>query len=224
MLSLLLLLIVMISWMLTGLLRRYAVSKNLLDIPNKRSSHVVPIPRGGGLAIVLTFFGGVLLLFIISELNSSVLFGLLGAGLLVAVVGFLDDHCHVSPKWRLLAHFSAVIWALAWFGEAPELSLFGYVVNLGWLGYVAIAVSLVWLLNLFNFMDGIDGIAASEAMFVAGSGFLFASLDAHAGLQFVAVILIGSTLGFLIWNWPPAKIFMGDVGSGFLGITLGIYN
>lgn len=218
-----LLLAVVVSWMLTGLLRRYAASKNLLDIPNKRSLHAVPIPRGGGMAIVVTFLMGLVSLLIIRELNAQVLLGLLGAGALVAAVGFMDDHGHLSPKWRLLVHFSAAIWTLVWLGELPELTIFGHVLNLGWLGYAATAVALVWLLNLFNFMDGIDGIAASEAIFVAGSGLVFAILAAHTSLQLVAVLLIGATLGFLIWNWPPAKIFMGDVGSGFLGITLGIY-
>ena len=212
-----------VSWALTDLLRRYAMSKNLFDIPNRRSSHNMPIPRGGGMAIVLTYLSGLVLLSITNELKLSVFFGSFGAGLLVAAVGFMDDHGHVPPKWRLLAHFSGVIWALAWLGGSLQLSIFDHVVNLGWLGYVATAVTLVWLLNLFNFMDGIDGLAASETMFVAGSGILFATLGGQTGLQLVAVVLFGSTLGFLIWNWPPAKIFMGDVGSGFLGITLGIY-
>lgn len=218
-----LLLSVVISWVLTGFLRRYALSKNLLDIPNKRSSHVVPIPRGGGMAIVITFLLGLVFLSSIQELNYQILFGLFGAGLLVAAVSFIDDHGHLSPKWRLLVHFLAVSWALAWIGGRPELSVFHHVVNLGWLGYVITAVILVWLLNLFNFMDGIDGIAASEAIFIACSGLLFACHAGHISLQLVAIILIGSVFGFLIWNWPPAKIFMGDVGSGFLGIILGIY-
>lgn len=211
------------SWALTGLLRRYAVKRNLLDIPNKRSSHVVPIPRGGGMAIVVTFLVGVIFLSIERLLTLHVLLGLLGAGVLVSAVGFMDDHGHLSPKWRLLVHFSAAIWALACFGGLPEFSIFDHVVHFGWVEYIIAAVVLVWLLNLFNFMDGIDGIAASEAIFLACSGLFFAALVGHTSLQLVAIILVGSILGFLIWNWPPAKIFMGDVGSGFLGIMLGIY-
>ena len=218
-----LLLVGLVSWVLTGFLRRYALNKNLLDVPNKRSSHDVPIPRGGGMAIVLTFLSSLVFLYIGSGLELSVLLSTLGAGLLVAVVGFMDDHGHVHPKWRLLVHFYVAAWGMSWLGGLPTMTVFGHVVHIDWLRYVVIAVALVWLLNLFNFMDGIDGIAASETIFVAGSGLLFASLVGHADLQSVAIILIGSTLGFLIWNWPPAKIFMGDVGSGFLGIILGLY-
>lgn len=211
------------SWLLTGLLRRYALKKNLIDLPNQRSSHLVPIPRGGGMAIVLAFMSGMFLLYKYKGLDISVLMALFGAGVLVALVGFLDDHGHVPPLWRLLTHFLAVAWGLTWLGGLPALTTFGHIILPGWLGYMVVAVALVWLLNLFNFMDGIDGIAASEAIFVAGSGYLFASHGMHADQQLVAVLLIGATVGFLIWNWPPAKIFMGDVGSGFLGVTLGVY-
>ena len=214
---------IVVSWILTGLLRQYALKKNLLDVPNSRSSHTIPIPRGGGLAIVLTLFISLIFLSITHTLKSSVLVSLLGAGSLVAVIGFMDDHGHIPPKWRLLVHFMGALWGVVWLGNFPPLTIIGHPIHLVWLGYVAVAVLLVWLLNLFNFMDGIDGIAASETIFVACSGLLFASLVGHTALELVAIIIIGSTVGFLIWNWPPAKIFMGDVGSGFLGIILGIY-
>jgi len=208
---------------LTALLRRYALKKNLIDIPNERSSHMTPVPRGGGVAIVASFYAGIFFLFVQYGLALFVSVGLAGAGLLVASVGFLDDHGHVSAKWRLLIHFIAIGWALAWFGKMPEAMFYGYAADLGWLGYIIVAVTLVWLLNLFNFMDGIDGIASSEAIFIASSGLFLVRLTGHADLELVAMVLIGSTTGFLIWNWPPAKIFMGDVGSGFLGVMLGIY-
>jgi Fuc2NAc and GlcNAc transferase len=212
-----------ISWMLTGMLRRYAVKNNLFDVPNPRSSHVAPIPRGGGMAIVVTFLFGLIILYINRKLDITVLIALFGAGLIVALIGFLDDHGHVSPVWRLLAHFFAIAWGLVWLGRLPVFTAFGYAIHPGWLGYMLVVLALVWLLNLFNFMDGIDGIAASEAIFVLGSSFMLTPLGMYTDHQLVAVILIGATTGFLIWNWPPAKIFMGDVGSGFLGATLGIY-
>jgi Fuc2NAc and GlcNAc transferase len=217
------LLTIVVSWMLTGILRRYALQKNLLDVPNTRSSHAIPIPRGGGLAVVLTLFASLVFLFITHRLESSVLVSLFGAGMFVATIGFMDDHGHIPAKWRLLVHFTAAMWGIAWLGDFPPLTLFDHPIHLAWIGYVATAVLLVWLLNLFNFMDGIDGIAASETIFAAGSGLLFAGLAGHIALELVAIAIIGSTVGFLIWNWPPAKIFMGDVGSGFLGITLGLY-
>lgn len=204
-------------------MRLYALHKNILDIPNARSSHSTATPRGGGLAIVLCCLVGQLLLASFGKLDLSVLFAFVGAALLVALVGFIDDHGHIAPSWRLLVHFAAALWVLFWLGSLPPVPLFSTELSLGWLGNIAAVIGLVWLLNLFNFMDGIDGIAASEAIFVAGAGLLFASLAPHSELQWVAILIIGSTLGFLIWNWPPAKIFMGDVGSGFLGMVLGIY-
>jgi len=211
------------SWMLTGAIRHYALRKNLLDVPNKRSSHTVPVPRGGGLAINITFLIGIMFAYFTGKMDFNILSGLLGAGVLVGVVGFLDDHRHIPPRWRLLAHFMAAAWALAWVGGIQGLTVFGGIVMSVWAGYFVGAVCLVWLLNLFNFMDGIDGIASVETIYVAFSGFLFAHHAGHVGMSLVAIILIGAVLGFLIWNWPPAKIFMGDVGSGFLGIVLGVY-
>jgi len=211
------------SFFLTLLLRKYALNANLLDIPNQRSSHVTPIPRGGGMAIVLVFMIGLIIFLAYKQLDVEVLFSFIGAGTLVALVGFLDDHRHVSPIWRLLAHFSAAIWALAWLGSLPSADIFGKVFYPGWAGFVIAAIGIVWLLNLFNFMDGIDGIAVSEGIFVSGCGVVFATMAGNIELVYVALLFIGAVIGFLCWNWPPAKIFMGDVGSGFLGITLGVF-
>ena len=210
------------SFVLTGLLRRYALNKRLLDIPNERSSHSTATPRGGGLAIVMVFFLGLLALIAIYS-TSIAWVALLGAGLVVSLIGFIDDRGHVAHQWRLIAHFIAAIWALVWLGDFPPIPILGHAYNLDMFGNILAVVFLVWLLNLYNFMDGIDGIAASEAIFVAVAGLIFSSITDHSGMQLVAMLLIGSTLGFLFWNRPPAKIFMGDVGSGFLGITLGIY-
>jgi Fuc2NAc and GlcNAc transferase len=106
-------------------------------------------------------------------------------------------------------------------GGLPPLALFGWVLDLGWLGGVLAAVYLVWLLNLYNFMDGIDGIASIEAITVclgAASLYSLTGLGSHAVLP---LLLAAAVAGFLFWNFPPAKIFMGDAGSGFLGIVLG---
>lgn len=207
---------------MTGMLRRYALNRGLLDIPNERSSHAIATPRGGGLAIVMIFVFGLLALKIFYPL-SNIWIAFLGASVLVALVGFIDDHGHIPAQWRLIGHFVAAIWALIWLGGFPSIPLFGATYDMGFVGDALAVFGLVWLLNLYNFMDGIDGIAASEAVFVAAAGLLFAVSAQHINLQLVAMLIIGSTLGFLAWNWPPAKIFMGDVGSGFLGIVLGIY-
>lgn len=139
------------------------------------------------------------------------------------MIGYLDDRAHVSPLWRLLCHLVAAIWCLICLGTISGFSLFGYVLDWQWVGYVISVIMLIWILNLYNFMDGIDGIAASESIFIAGCGWLFALLAGNNSMQLIAILLIGASAGFLIWNWPPARIFMGDVGSGFLGMVLGMY-
>jgi Fuc2NAc and GlcNAc transferase len=211
--------ILIISLFLTEFIRRYSVKKNLLDTPNYRSSHSIATPRGGGLSIVTCFL--VVIGFSVSLPNNTV-FAFIGSGALAAVVGFWDDQGHIAARWRLLFHFIAAIWVLYWFGGLPELEFIGLSINLGWFGFVIVAFALVWLLNLFNFMDGIDGIAASETIFVAGAGAYFSWLNGLDDLSFISLVLASSTFGFLILNWAPAKIFMGDVGSGFLGLMLGI--
>lgn len=212
----------LVSLALTALLRRYALARSLMDIPNARSSHTVPTPRGGGVAIVLSFLLALPLAAALGGMSWALAFALLGAGGWVAAVGFLDDHGHIAARWRLLAHFAGAVWALAWLGGLPPLTLFGAVVDLGWLGHVCAAFYLVWLLNLYNFMDGIDGIAGVEAVTVCVGGALLYALLGQPLLALVPLLLAVASAGFLYWNFPPAKIFMGDAGSGFLGLVLGI--
>ncbi|HEX5056262.1 MAG TPA: glycosyltransferase family 4 protein [Gammaproteobacteria bacterium] len=212
-----------VSWLLTGLLRRYALAKSLLDIPNARSSHSAPTPRGGGVAIVLTFLGALPWFAYAGWLAPRTVIGFAGAGVLVALIGFLDDHRHVAARWRLLVHFGAVTWGLYWLGGLPPLAIFGSALDTGWAGQLAAAVCLVWLLNLYNFMDGIDGIAGIEAITVCLGGVLIYWLTMpEAQVWAPGLLLAAAVAGFLIWNYPPAKIFMGDAGSGFLGLMLGL--
>lgn len=206
----------------TGLLRRYALAASLLDIPNARSSHSLPTPRGGGVAIVVVFLLGSLILFQCGLLSSAALCAFLGAGSWIAVVGFIDDHQHIPVRWRLLAHFIGAAWGLFWLG-LPTLSVSG--IEFTTIGYVLAAFYLVWLLNLYNFMDGIDGLAGIEAISVCAGGVLLLIFGTEMTNQsYGLILLIMAVVGFLVWNFPPAKIFMGDAGSGFLGITLGLFS
>lgn len=216
-----------VALFLTGALRRYALARSLMDIPNARSSHSVPTPRGGGVAIVVSFLLALPLMAGMGFIAWSLAWALLGAGTGIAVLGFLDDHGHIAARWRLLGHFAAAIWALFWLGGLPPVVMFGFTADLGWFGHALAAVYLVWLLNLYNFMDGIDGIASVEAIFVCLGGALLYGLLGFAGstqpTEFVVPLLLAAAVaGFLFWNFPPARIFMGDAGSGFLGITLGV--
>lgn len=210
-----------LSFLLTWVLRRYALAHNLLDMPNARSSHVKPTPRGGGMAIVVSLLAGLLVLGVAGLLQWSLIWALLGAGTGVAALGFLDDHGHVDARWRLLGHFAAAAWVLFWLNGLPPLLLGGFMIDLGWPGQALAALYLVWLLNLYNFMDGLDGIASIEAVSVCvGGAFLYALLGQEQ-LAVAPILLACAVGGFLYWNFPPARIFMGDAGSGFLGIVLG---
>ncbi len=213
-----------LAWFLTALLRRYALARSLLDVPNARSSHSLPTPRGGGVAIVVAFLAGLCLAFFAGlGIAAELFYALLGAGLGIALLGFLDDHGHIAARWRLLGHFLAAAWALYWLGGLPPLAVFGGLLQLSWIGHVLAAFYLVWLLNLYNFMDGIDGIASVEAICVClGGAILYALLETSLLTDLPLLMLAAAVLGFLLWNFPPARIFMGDAGSGFLGIVLGV--
>jgi Fuc2NAc and GlcNAc transferase len=217
-------LLILFSASITHAVRGYAV-RRLLDLPNARSSHRVPTPRGGGLAIVAAFSLAVAVLYGRERLPFDFLMALAGA-LPVAAIGFWDDHGHVPARWRFLVQVACAAFALYWLGGFESVSVGGSRYELGWFGNVLGGYFIVWLLNLFNFMDGIDGIAGVEAIAVTLSAALLLGLgpaisDSGSGGIFLA--LAAATAGFLAWNWPPAKIFMGDVGSGFVGFLLGVF-
>ena len=218
----LLALVVGVSFLGTGALRKYALARSLIDIPNARSSHSVPTPRGGGVAIVLSFLIALPVLAWTDAVAWPMALALLGAGGWIAIIGFLDDHGHIAARWRLLAHFGGAIWALFWIGGMAPINLFGHEFSLGWLGYVIGAFYLVWMLNLYNFMDGIDGLASVEAICACVGACLVYWIAGHTSLAIAPLVLAMAVLGFLVWNFPPAKIFMGDAGSGFLGIALAV--
>jgi len=209
----------------TGLLRRYALAASLIDIPNARSSHQLPTPRGGGLALVLVFLVALPFLAINRFLPMPLFWALLGSGSMVAIIGFWDDHGHINARWRLLVHFAAAVWGLVCLHGFPDLVLFTHRFELGWIGQLFACLYLVWLLNLYNFMDGIDGIAALEALTVCFGGALLYLLQAQSLEQYYVLwLLMAVVAGVLCWNFPPAKIFMGDAGSGFLGMVLGLFS
>lgn len=210
-----------ISFLLTAALRKYAISRSLMDVPNARSSHVVATPRGGGVAIVVAFVMSLAFLYAVGMISPSVFIAIAGAGFSIAIIGFMDDHGHIAARWRLLGHFAAAVWLLGWIGGLPPVVLLGISVNLGWAGHALAALYLVWLLNLYNFMDGIDGIASVEAICACLGACLLYWLSGMDSLIWEPLLLAASVVGFLYWNFPPARIFMGDAGSGFLGMMLG---
>ena len=189
----------------------------LLDQPIERSAHTVATPRGGGLAIVTSLTLWIAGLQLMGLLSISELLILLCA-IPVAVTGFIDDFRGLPVRARLPVHLMVAVTALVLLGAPPLPTLLGLPVMVQ---SVLLIIALVWMLNLYNFMDGIDAIAAAQCLFVsAGAAILL--FDHHAGLAWVCIGLFVVTLGFLTVNLPPAKLFMGDVGSTFLGFFIGL--
>ena len=216
--------VAVLSFLVTGLFRSYAVSR-LMDIPNDRSSHTQPTPRGGGFGVIVALTGGVFLVSRLGHLPPSLGFSLLWL-LPLALVGFLDDHFNIPARWRFLVQITAAMISIGGLGADGRFMLGGEVIDLGFMALPLSLLFIVWFLNLFNFMDGIDGLEAVEAIFVlVASALLSGSLSAEGQFQpeaEVALIASAAVFGFLVWNWPPAKIFLGDIGSGPLGFLVAI--
>ena len=204
----------------TGLVRRYALTR-LIDQPNERSSHKIPTPRGGGLAILLVFLLILPIAWLTAQIPGTLAIGLGFCGGIIGAVGFWDDHASLSAKIRLIIHFVGAGALLTWIGAVPTIPIGSKELYLGGIGFAVGAFLIVWHINLTNFMDGIDGLAASQAVFVSAAGCAVAMGYGDYDVAILAAVFSGASLGFLCWNWPPAKIFMGDVGSGFLGAMLG---
>lgn len=203
----------------TAALRRWALRRAVLDIPNDRSSHTVPTPRGGGLVLVAALALAVPISWLAgSPLSSGVRWFLAGA-LLICAVSWIEDLKTVPRALRFAAHAAGAVLALwglgAW--DLIEFPLFS--VRLAWVGVPLAFLWLVGLTNAYNFMDGIDAIAGLQAVAAACGWIVVGCLTGQDQLLIVAVPLLAATAGFLVHNWPPASIFMGDVGSTLLGFT-----
>lgn len=200
----------------TGLVRRYALARSLLDLPNHRSSHAVPTPRGGGLAIAVAVLGLISLAAVAGLVPGRLAAALLGGGVVVAAVGWIDDHRGLGAPLRAAAHLVAAVWSVAWLGGVPTVALGTARLGLGWGGSALAVLGTVWLINAYNFMDGIDGIAGVTGL-IAGAFASLLLIRDDPPIALVSAVVAGSCAGFLTWNWPPARIFLGDIGSGLLG-------
>lgn len=198
----------------TWLMRRIALRKAILDIPNQRSSHARPTPRGGGVAIVLAWYAGLSFLFFTGKLSET-LFGAFLPGLLLVGIGFLDDIFQLKPIFRLSVQVLAAGASLAVLGGLQKLDFGFWLFESPYLLTILAFFGFLWSINLYNFLDGIDGYAASEIIFLGIALFLFT-------FQAAALLLAVAALGFLPWNWQEAKIFMGDVGSTLLGFNVAV--
>ena len=205
-----------ISYIGVDIYRRWGVQNDFLDIPNERSSHTKPTPYGAGLVLV---FMCLLSYIPISFYTASpISWGYFFGALMVALISFLDDLYKVAFWLRLLVHGTAAMILIADQGTWHGITMLGRL-QLGSLGYVLTFIWIVGMVNFYNFMDGIDGLAGLQAV-IAGFGWMMLGLmlDMPALYLFSGLIAV-SSLGFFFHNWRPASIFMGDVGSAFLGFT-----
>jgi Fuc2NAc and GlcNAc transferase len=210
------------AFVLTGLVRRYAAARSILDVPNQRSTHRSPIPRGGGLALAGPVLVAIGLLTLDGSLAERLGVALIGGGAAVALVGWWDDRVGLSAVARLVVQVAAAAGAVLLLDGLPRIRLGSTELALGSLGTPLAILGIVWSTNLYNFMDGIDGLAATEAIQVGFFGALVAAVNGDRELAIVAAAIGAGALGFLWWNWFPARIFLGDVGSGLLGFLFGV--
>lgn len=214
------------SAFLTWMVRIYALKNMILDIPNERSSHHIPIPRGGGMAIIVTFFVSLIGLNLIGYIETNLFLALMVGGMIIAIIGYYDDAYSINARWRILLHSLAAAWTLYCLGGFFLLEVGTFRLNLHWTGPLLAIISIVACINFYNFMDGIDGLAGSEGIFVGLTSGIALWWIGEQHLAIVLWLLAFSIMGFTVWNWQPAKIFLGDVGSGFLGFifsTVGLY-
>lgn len=214
-------LILALSYLGVKLFLHLSIKWNFLDVPNERSSHVKPTPRGGGLIIVfisLLAYGGYTS-FITQNFSWAYFFG----AIIIATISWLDDLYSISPLWRIVVHSIAAVLIVLFLGDFQPFEIpFVGVIKPNFYWRILIFLWIVWLTNAYNFMDGIDALAGMQAV-TAGFGWLM--VGKIVGLEtvgFYGGVIAFSSLGFLIHNWYPAKIFMGDVGSAFLGYTFAV--
>lgn len=208
----------LLSALLCGLYLLLARRWHILDTPNERSSHAHPTPHGGGVPLLLAFAAGML--------SASLTFGpwdtsyilLASLALLLMLLGVVDDLRNLSVRLR----FSLYSLCCLWVAVVLLQPLLGQDLLIGGLAVVASALAMLWLLNLYNFMDGIDGIAALQCILACVSAALLSwAYGADANYSLFCLLFGAAHLGFLLWNFPPARLFMGDAGSIPSGFLLG---
>lgn len=198
----------------------------IMDIPTHRSSHTDPVPKSGGISIVATFLIGVIVIYFVSDkamIAHWFFFSFVFSSLFMAVYCFYDDYTNRPVIYKLRTQIIVVLLVLSSGIVLDSVSL-PFMGNVK-LGLISYPVSFVWILgltNAFNFMDGLDGLAAGVSVIV---GTFFGYITFTQGSFFVYIVcytLITGSLGFLVYNFPPARVFMGDVGSTFLGFVFAV--
>lgn len=202
-----------ISAVLTWPLRRRLLRERLLDLPGARRSHAEPTPRGGGLAIVTAL----VLIWVIRPGALTDWWQPMIAVVFMAAIGWLEDRHQLLARWRFLSQLVVALFLLYSVGGLYTVSIFGAQIQAVWLWSSLGVVAVIWLINLYNFMDGSDGMAAGQGLWVGVASAVLFELGGQSDLAAFGLAAAGAWGGFLLWNRPPARIFMGDVGSLSLG-------
>ncbi|MFW2439097.1 MAG: MraY family glycosyltransferase [Arenicellales bacterium] len=210
---------ILLSWVLTSRVRQYALANSMLDIPNVRSSHTVSTPRGGGLAIVIVLMlSGVVSLFLPDTPVQS-LVCLLFATLAFAILGWQDDRHDLPVSVRFLIQLLIAALSSLWL----FWNMTGWTLSFSGAAILLLSILwITWMANLYNFMDGIDGISAVETIILGTTTSYWFAISGGISIAMICIAVAGAAVGFLRWNWSPAKIFMGDVGSLALGAFFAI--
>lgn len=214
--------VILISYIGTYLMILVSRRMGLIDQPNSRSSHATPTARGAGVAVVLAVILGSIGAWIFEDISGfkrSLFPVMVVGGLLVAIIGWIDDLKSLSARIRLTTHiFAAGLFSAVLFSDLflnPETRWSGIFL------FLILTLALSWMVNLTNFMDGLNGILGIQTLTVSLSGAILASRTNDMWVSALFMVLVLASSGFLPWNWNKAKIFMGDVGSGFLGFWIG---
>lgn len=202
--------------------RHVAEHFGIVAVPNERTLHTGNIPRGAGVVIVVVFLSAVATLFGTGGMRLEDFLALFAGGAVIAAVGFVDDIVNLGSRLRFGIHIGLSVWALYWLGGMPPIDLGFGAVDLGWTGHLLAGLAGVWMINLFNFMDGVDGMeTAGVVAFCACAAALLFLTDAPDSALLIALLGL-ATAPFLRFNWPPARMFLGDSGSGFFGYAFAV--
>lgn len=212
-----------IALVITPVIKKFAFLVGAVDKPNERKVHKKPMPSLGGLAIYLAFILGFFIVYpVIKGIDGNLVWGMIIGGSIIVLVGALDDRFDLSPKWKLLGQILAAV-AVISFGldiESVNVPFVETSISLGWLSYPLTILWIVGITNAINLIDGLDGLCSGVSAIATASIMVLALLMGNVTVVLLCAVLLGSIIGFLFYNFYPAKIFMGDSGALFLGFSL----
>jgi Fuc2NAc and GlcNAc transferase len=211
-----------ISFLLTFFVKEIVRKKGFLDKPNNRSAHKIPTPTLGGIAIVLSFLLGICTMFYAATIPNDLFIPIILGGGLLAIISLFDDIQPIAVKYRITLHILVAVLTVYWLNPNLFFEWFDYHLGFGYFSAILSVIIIIIAINTVNFMDGIDGLVSLEVIFVASTITLLLMQQNNIVEARYFALLVAIMLGFLFWNFSPAKIFMGDVGSIFLGFLLAV--